>query len=292
MVKLYREGFEMETLQIGQTIITWLNGGVTHMDGGAMFGVVPKPLWSRKYAVNEKNQIELRTDPLLIQKNGLNILLETGIGSGKLTEKQMRNYGVEEESSVEESLKKLGLTAEDIHYVLMTHMHFDHACGLTKWENGSLTSVFPKAKIMTSSIEWEEMQHPNIRSANTYWKQNWEAVKDQVTTFDSTISILDGLEMHHTGGHSDGHSIVILQDGGETLVHMADLMPTHAHENPLWVLAYDDYPMTSIENKQKWIDFGKQHQAWFTFYHDAVYRGIKWDGKGEIVDKLDRIMNK
>ncbi|WP_175639932.1 YtnP family quorum-quenching lactonase [Metabacillus schmidteae] len=279
----------METLQIGQTMITWLKGGVTHMDGGAMFGVVPKPLWTRKYAVNEKNQIELRTDPLLIQRDGLNILLEAGIGSGKLNEKQIRNYGVEEESSIEESLRKIGLTTNDIHYVLMTHMHFDHACGLTKWKNGKLTSVFPQAKIITSSIEWEEMQNPNIRSANTYWKENWEAVKEQVTTFDSKISILEGLEMHHTGGHSNGHSIVILQDGGETIVHMADLMPTHAHENPLWVLAYDDYPMTSIENKQKWITYGKQCQAWFTFYHDAIYRGIKWNDKGEMIDKLERI---
>ncbi len=282
----------METLQIGQTTITWLKGGVTHMDGGAMFGVVPKPLWTRKYAVNEKNQIELRTDPLLIQRDGQNILLEAGIGNGKLNEKQKRNYGVEEESFIEESLHTLGLTTGDIHYVLMTHMHFDHACGLTKWKNGQLTSVFPNAKIMTSSVEWEEMQNPNIRSANTYWKENWEAVKEQVTTFDSQLSILEGLEMHHTGGHSDGHSIVIIRDGGETIVHMADLMPTHAHENPLWVLAYDDYPMTSIKNKQKWIAYGKQHQAWFTFYHDAIYRGIKWNENGEIIDKLERMKDK
>ncbi|MGM0874956.1 MAG: YtnP family quorum-quenching lactonase [Bacillota bacterium] len=278
----------METLQFGRTKITWLNGGVIHLDGGAMFGVVPRPLWSKKYPVNELNQIELRTDPMLIQKNGLNILVEAGIGSGRLDEKQLRNYGVKEESKVEQSLKSLRLTAEDIDIVLMTHMHFDHACGLTKWEDQQLTSVFPKAKIITSSIEWQEMKHPNIRSRNTYWKENWEAIEQQVSTYDTSITITNGLTMHHTGGHSDGHSVVILQDAGETVVHMADLMPTHAHKNPLWVLAYDDYPMTSIENKQRWLNYGETHNAWFTFYHDAIYRGIKWNEQGDIVEKVER----
>ncbi|MBY6272200.1 MAG: hypothetical protein CW346_08315, partial [Bacillaceae bacterium] len=104
----------MESLKIGKITLTWLNGGVTHLDGGAMFGVVPKALWSKKYAVNEKNQIELRTDPILVQTAGRNFLIEAGIGNGKLTEKQKRNYGVTEESKVEESLRSLGLTVDDI----------------------------------------------------------------------------------------------------------------------------------------------------------------------------------
>ncbi|WP_299089225.1 MBL fold metallo-hydrolase [uncultured Metabacillus sp.] len=278
----------METLQIGGTKITWLNGGVTHLDGGAMFGVVPKPLWSKKYPVNEQNQIKLRTDPMLIQKDGFNILVESGIGSGKLNEKQLRNFGVTEESAVEQSLQALGLSAEDIHIILMTHMHFDHACGLTKWEGNKLISVFPNAKIITSSIEWEEMKNPNIRSRNTYWKDNWEAIEEQVSTFEKSLEVINGLEMHHTGGHSNGHSIVILQDGGEMAVHMADLMPTHAHRNPLWVLAYDDYPVTSIENKLNWLKIGEAHHAWFIFYHDAFYRGIKWNDQGDIVEKVVR----
>ena len=278
----------METLQIGQTKITWLNGGAAHFDGGAMFGVVPKPLWSKKYPVNELNQIELRTDPMLIQKSGLNILLDAGLGSGKLDEKQVRNFGVKEESTVEFSLQKLGLNTMDINIVIMTHMHFDHACGLTRWGDNQLISTFPNAKIITSSIEWEEMKQPNIRSRNTYWKENWEAIERQVTTFEISTLVTDGIEMYHTGGHSDGHSVVILQDGGETVVHMADLMPTHAHKNPLWVLAYDDYPIASIENKQKWLKFGEIRNAWFTFYHDVFYRGVKWNNRGDLVEQIER----
>ena len=85
--------------------------------------------------------------------------------------------------------------------------------------------------------------------------------------------------MIHTGGHSDGHSIVVIEDGGETAIHMADIMPTHAHQNVLWVMAYDDYPMNSIAAKQKWIPYGLEKNAWFTFYHDAFYRAVKWDQK-------------
>jgi glyoxylase-like metal-dependent hydrolase (beta-lactamase superfamily II) len=277
----------MENLNLSNIKLTWLSGGVTNLDGGAMFGVVPKPLWEKRYTCNEKNQIELRTDPILIQWNGKNILVESGMGKGKLTDKQKRNFGVVEESKLEEDLHRLGLTSDDIDYILMTHLHFDHACGLTKVEDEKYVSVFPNAKIITSSIEWNEMQQPNVRSANTYWKENWQAVVGQVETFDNKWE-LGPIKMIHTGGHSDGHSILVIEDEGETIVHMADLMPTHAHQNALWVMAYDDYPMNSIYAKQEWIPYGINKNAWFIFYHDAVYRAVKWDEKGNIIDSIIR----
>ncbi|MED1203155.1 YtnP family quorum-quenching lactonase [Heyndrickxia acidicola] len=280
----------METIKIGDLTLRWLNGGVTNMDGGAMFGVVPKPLWSKKYDVNEKNQIELRTDPILFTLNGKNILIESGIGSGKLTDKQKRNYGVTEESKVENSLKETGLTPEDIHIICMTHMHFDHASGLTKKSDDGYESVFPNAVIYTSEVEWDEMRNPNIRSKNTYWQENWQAIEHQVKTYTEQVEIFPGLKMIHTGGHSDGHSIILLESNGEKAIHMADLMPTHAHQNPLWVLAYDDYPMTSIKAKQEYISSAIQSNTWFIFYHDAVYRALKWDEEGKtITDSVKRV---
>lgn len=278
----------MEKLSVGELTISWLNGGVTYLDGGAMFGVVPKPLWSKKYPVNEKNQIELRTDPMLLKINGKNILIEAGIGSGKLSDKQKRNFGVTEESKLEESLAELDLSASDIDIILMTHMHFDHASGLTKWENEKLVSVFPNATIYTSQTEWNEMRKPNIRSRNTYWTENWEPIQHQVKTFEKFIIIEDVIKMIHTGGHSDGHAIIIIETNGEKLIHMADLMPTHAHNNPLWVLAYDDYPMTSIFAKEKYIPKAIDENSWFIFYHDAYYRGLKWDKEGNIIEALKR----
>ncbi|RAL26493.1 YtnP family quorum-quenching lactonase [Thermoflavimicrobium daqui] len=278
----------MEQLKVGKFSLTWLNGGVTHLDGGAMFGVVPKPLWSRKYPVNEKNQIELRTDPILIQYEGKHFLVESGIGINKLDTKKKRNFGVTEESHIEQSLAELGLKTSDIDAVLMTHLHFDHASGLTKWQNDKLVSTFTNAIIYASKVEWEEMRNPNIRSRNTYWKENWESIQNQVETFSKTKEIIPGLQMIHTGGHSAGHAILKLESEGEKLIHMGDLMPTHAHQNVLWVLAYDDYPMTSIEQKQIWIPSGLKQNVWFSFYHDAFYRAIQWDEESRIINSVPR----
>ncbi|UOY94337.1 MBL fold metallo-hydrolase [Ectobacillus sp. JY-23] len=278
----------MNTLQIGDIQVTWLVGGNTYLDGGAMFGVVPKALWSRKYEHNEMNRIHLRTDPLLLQGEQ-NILIDTGIGNNKMDEKMKRNQGVTEESQVERSLKELGLTPEDIDIVVMTHLHFDHASGLTKWYDEKLVPSFPNAKIYVSEIEWNEMRRPNMRSRHTYWKENWEPVQHQVVTFEKEVSVNEAIRVIHTGGHSDGHAIVLVMQHDDIMLHMGDLLPTHAHQNPLWVMAYDDYPITSIHQKQHWLQWGIQNGAWFTFYHDAYVRAVKWDESGNIVRKIERV---
>lgn len=269
--------------------LTWLNGGVTALDGGAMFGVVPKALWSRKYPVNDLNQIELACEPILVQVEGKNLLIDSGVGFGKLNEKQLRNFGVSEESTIFDSLKELGLTREDIDGILMTHMHFDHAGGLTHYEGETLVSSFPNAKIYVTNTEWNEMRKPNIRSRNTYWKENWEPVQSQVVTYDGELEVISGVKLIHTGGHSEGHAIVRIERDGEVLLHMADIMPTHAHQNPLWVLAYDDYPMTSVFAKERIMKEALANGYKFIFYHDAYYRMIQWDSTGkEVVDSLKR----
>ncbi|MFG6121209.1 MULTISPECIES: YtnP family quorum-quenching lactonase [Thalassobacillus] len=278
----------METLQVGRAKLTWLNGGVTHLDGGAMFGVVPRPLWAKKYPVNDKNQIELRSDPILLEVDGRRFLIDSGVGNDKFSEKQIRNFGVLEESNLDASLQELGLTTKDIDTVLMTHLHFDHASGLSRWKDGELVSTFPAAPIITSETEWNEMRHPNMRSANTYWEDNWKPVESQVHTFKKEKELLPGLKMIHTGGHSDGHSIIVFEDGDEQFIHMADIMPTHGHQNPLWVLAYDDYPVTSVHEKEKWMRYGYDRKAWYTFYHDAYYRAIRFNEDGKRIDEVER----
>lgn len=263
---------------------------VVAFDGGAIFGVVPKALWTRRYARNERNQVENATEPILIQYEGNNYLIDSGIGQGELTEKQMRNFGVQEESKIDENLATLGLKRTDIDAVLMTHMHFDHATGLTITENdGEMTSAFPNARIYMSQIEWDDVRHPNIRTKSSYWKQNWEAIQEQVVTFEEELEIIPGIQMIHTGGHSRGHAIIKLTQKEDTLLHMADIFPTHAHQNPLWVMAFDDYPMDSIAAKQHWMAEAYENGYQFIFYHDAVYRMIQWDEKGDdIVNSLKR----
>src|SRR5690625_3550602 len=192
------------------------------------------------YHYDKINQIELKSDTILMQIDNKNILIDAGLGNDKFNEKQTRNFGIREESRIEESLEEIDLTINDIDIILMTHLHYDHANGLTKKIGDEYTSIYKDIPIYVSQIEWDEMRDPNIRSASTYFEMNWQPVVDQVKTFSDECDILPGLKMHHTGGHSNGHSIVIFEDGDEGFIHMADIMPTHAHSNSLWVLAYDD----------------------------------------------------
>lgn len=277
----------MEKFDFHEMKLTWLDGGTTNLDGGTMFGVVPKAVWSKRYPVDEKNNIELPTHPILVQFDGHNILIDSGLGKGKLTSRQLRNLGVSAESSLDKDLAELGLSAADIGVVLMTHLHGDHAAGLTLKEGDGYVSAFPNAKIYVSAVEWDEMRSPNIRSRNTYWKENWEPVQHQVETFESELTLFGAITMIHTGGHSDGHAVIKLESGGETLLHMGDIMPTHAHQNPLWVLAYDDYPMDSIYAKERLTKEALEKGYYFSFYHDAYYRLLKWNADGkEIIEAV------
>ncbi|MCC5894785.1 MAG: MBL fold metallo-hydrolase [Alkalibacterium sp.] len=267
----------MDSVTIGETKITWLNGGLTKMDGGAMFGPVPKPLWRRRYPCNEKNQIELVTEPMLVEKSDLLFLIDAGIGKGRLSDKQKMIFGASEESSIQNDLNELGLKPEDIDYILMTHLHFDHVTGLVKEESGNLTTVYPNAKIILENREWAAIRHPLKRTQGTYWEDNWKAIESQVVLFDDYFEAAPGIELFHTGGHSPGLCIVKIEDGNQTAIHLSDIFPTHAHLNPLWVTAFDDYPLNSIEAKEHWITKGIEQEWLFLFYHDAYFRALKFD---------------
>ncbi|NWK85465.1 MBL fold metallo-hydrolase [Staphylococcus sp. GSSP0090] len=261
-------------MKLGDFRIHYLNGGITNIDGGAMFGVVPKALWTKKYEVNEKNQIPLPTHPILIQSEEYNIIIDTGIGSGKLTDKERKNFGAHYESYINEDLKSLDLTTADIDYVLMTHLHFDHAAGLTDNEGNA---IFNKAIHVIQQDEWHEFQSPNIRSKSTYWSKNNGDFKKQLLLFEKEIEIIPGINMMHTGGHSYGHAIITIESQNEKAVHMGDIFPTTAHRNPLWVTAYDDYPMQSIREKERLVPYYIHQNYWFLYYHDVNYFAVKFD---------------
>lgn len=267
----------MDSLTLGETKITWLNGGLTKMDGGAMFGPVPKPLWSKRYPCNEKNQIELVTEPMLVEKSDQLFLIDAGIGNGRLSDKQKLIFGASEESSIEEDLKDLTIKPENIDFVLMTHLHFDHVTGLVKEENGQLSSLYPNAQIIVENREWDAIRRPAKRTQGTYWEENWRAIESQVVLFDDYYQAAPGVEMYHTGGHSPGLCVVKIEDGDQIAVHMSDIFPTHAHLNSLWVTAFDDYPLHSIEAKDQWITRGIEQNWVFLFYHDAYFRALRFD---------------
>ncbi|CAD7359454.1 MBL fold metallo-hydrolase [Mammaliicoccus fleurettii] len=259
-------------MDIGKFKVDALDGGFTQMDGGAIFGVVPKPLWEKQYAVNDKNQVPLVTHPILIRTGDCNILIDAGIGNHKLTEKQLRNYGVINESRIKEGLARFSLTPEEIDLVLMTHMHFDHATGLTDAEGNA---QFPNARHYIQQDEWHEFIAPNIRSRATYWPSNRGTYEDRMILFEDTIEPYPGIKMKHTGGHSYGHVLIEIESDNEKAVHMADIFSTAAHRNPLWVTAYDDYPMQSIREKERLTRYYAANEYWFLFYHDVEYFAVQ-----------------
>ncbi|WP_105992524.1 YtnP family quorum-quenching lactonase [Staphylococcus simulans] len=261
-------------MKLGKYELHYLNGGMTNMDGGTMFGPVPKPLWERKIPVNDKNQVPMTTHPILIRTGEQNILIDTGLGEGKLTDKQKRNFGVENESLVAQDLNELGLKPEDIDIVLMTHLHYDHASGLADLDGNA---IFKNAIHYIQQDEWHEFLAPNLRSKATYWPMNQGDYQKRMILFEDDIEVVPGIHMYHTGGHSFGHSIITIESEGEKAVHMADIFPSHAHLNPLWVTSYDDYPMQSIREKERWLPWLIMQDYWFLYYHDAAYFAVKFD---------------
>ncbi|WP_447407832.1 MBL fold metallo-hydrolase, partial [Staphylococcus aureus] len=191
----------------------------------------------------------------------------------KFTDKERRNFGAHYESQISEDLKALDLTTADIDYVLMTHLHFDHAAGLTDNEGNT---IFKKAIHVIQQDEWHEFQSPNIRSKSTYWPKNNGDFKKRLLLFENEIEIVPGIKMIHTGGHSFGHAIITIESQNEKAVHMGDIFPTTAHRNPLWVTAYDDYPMQSIREKERLVPYYIHQNYWFLYYHDVNYFAVKF----------------
>ncbi|UUX33350.1 MBL fold metallo-hydrolase [Fundicoccus culcitae] len=271
--------------------LTWLDGADTTTDAGTLFGPVPKVVWSRYYPSNEDNQLVEFTDPILIQYKDKNYLIDASLATDRMDAKQRRNNGVLNDNNVIQSLEELNLKPENIDVVMMTHMHNDHSGGLTTLdpETGEFSSTFPNAVIYMSAIEWDEVRHPNARTRGTYLKENWEAVQDQVVTFEDTLEVTPGITMYLTGGHSRGHSLIKLTQNDEVMLHMGDILLNHSQKNPLWVAAVDDYPMDSIAAKTKWLNEAFENGYKLFLYHDPHYAVIQYDEKGEkIIDYMER----
>ncbi len=265
----------------------WLKGGRFALDGGTMFGVVPKVLWSKRYPADDENYIPLVAWPILVRTPDTLILIESGLGN-KLTEKQRKIFRLSEPWNVEEDLKALGLRREDIEYVILTHCDFDHAGGVVMHDSqGRPMPSFPEAVHVIQKREWEDVMHPNMRSVNTYWSHNFEFLSEAMNLklVEGEVKIAKGVTVVHTGGHTRGHQIIELESDGERAIHMGDLLPTHAHFNPLWIMAYDTFPLESVRLKNEIEAKAIREYAWFTFYHDPFYLACRFNEKGEIVEK-------
>lgn len=272
-------------MQLGEFTLRWFSDGIYKLDGGAMFGVVPKVVWTRKYPVDENNFIPLALNAVLIETPVAKVLIDTGYGT-KLTPKQVSMFHLVQPPTLLGSLAAGGVRPEEIDYVVYSHMHHDHASGATYRDaDGMLRATFPNAKHVMQRLEWEEAKNPNIRSAHAYWEENWAILEaqGQIMPVDGEVELVPGVRLIPTGGHTRGHQAVLVSSQGQTALHLGDLLPTRAHLNPLWVMAYDDYPMDSIAAKEKWIGRAKAEGWWLSLYHDPELHAGIWDAEGNLV---------
>jgi len=276
------------SLQLGNIQITWLNGGEFELDGGTMYGAVPKVLWNKKYPADENNYIRMLNAPLLVQTADSNILIDTGLGN-KFNDKQKQIFRVCRDWAVPDELKSLGLDRRDIDIVILTHCDFDHAGGVVRLNSqGKPELTFPAARHIAQAKEWDDVLHTNIRSAHTYWPENFTGLADSglLEIIDGEAEIVEGVTVRHTGGHTRGYQLVEIQGSEGCAVHLGDLFPTHTHANPLWVMAYDNFPMEVIELKQKLLPGYQQKNCWFTFYHDIYMKACRLDERGKVTEQL------
>jgi glyoxylase-like metal-dependent hydrolase (beta-lactamase superfamily II) len=227
-------------MKLGQFTISTVSGGRFRPDGGTMFGVVPKVMWSKLISVDQYNCIPQATNCVLVQTGRQNVLIDTGYGS-KLRDKERALLSADPGDPIVDNLKAKGLTPDDIDVVILSHLHFDHAGGGIRLADGKLVTTFPRAEYVVQRLEWEIAMagYPELRAA--YPVDNFEPLKDsgQLRLVDGDGEIIPGIYARITGGHTNGQQALFIESEGQTAVYLADACPTWRHLPSLWCMSYD-----------------------------------------------------
>ncbi|MFL6229928.1 MAG: MBL fold metallo-hydrolase [Pyrinomonadaceae bacterium] len=241
------------------------------LDGGAMFGVVPRALWARESPPDGQNRVRLNMNCLFVETATERVIVETGIGD-KWSQKQAGMYGIERARTLGESVRAVtGYSPEEITVVVNTHLHFDHAGGNTRLdEEGKVVPTFPNARYFVSADEFAHAESPHERDRASYLAENWRPLAEsgQLELKPAAYEVVPGLTMEQVPGHSRTMQCVRLERSGQTLFGFADLVPTRAHVPFAWVMGYDLYPVETLDAK-KWLLPQAARENWLClFYHD------------------------
>lgn len=255
------------------------------LDGGAMFGIVPRVVWEKVCPPDEFNRIRLQTNCLFIETPTEKIIIETGIGE-KWTEKQTQIYGIFRKKSFAETLfEKTGCRTSDISIVVNTHLHFDHCGGNTIYNSkGEAVPQFPNARYFVSESELNHAEHPNERDRASYISENWKPLEEsrQLELKPDNYEVVEGLTMRQTRGHNANMQTACLRRGGETLFCFADLVPTRHHLPLAWVMGFDLFPTETVANKKRLLSLAVEENWLCLFYHNyehPLYRLANKEGK-------------
>ena len=256
-------------MHFGDIEVHYLDGGSFGLDGGAMFGVVPKVLWEKKSPPDEKNRIRLRANSLLVRAGDKNILVETGNGA-KWDAKRRAIYAVQDGDPLIDSLKRAGVGPEEIDIVINTHLHFDHCGGNTRISGNRLVPSFANARYIVQRAELEHARNPTERDRASYFAENFEPISEESgwDLLDGNAEIVPGISVTLIPGHNASIQAVTISGGGKSLAFVADLFPTRHHISLPWIMAYDLYPLKTLETKRQWIPRLVEQQSVLVFGHD------------------------
>ena len=272
---------------LGELELISLCDGFFHLDGGAMFGTVPKVLWEKKAPADSRNRITLAMRPLVV-RGARTMIIDAGLGD-KEDAKFHEIYGVDRTRTLDDSLAEAGLAPDDIDIVLATHLHFDHAGGFTMRDaSGRVRPRFPRAQYVVRRGEWEDATHPHERNRASYFADNFVPLAEAgvLQLVDDDQTIMPGVRVRRTGGHTMHHQMAIIESGGQTAVFPADLMPTSAHVGEAWIMGYDLYPMDTLAAKKAFVKEAVEKEMLIFFEHDpAIAAGTvtEKDGKRAVV---------
>jgi len=262
-------------MEIGPYTVSSLEAGTIWLDGGAMFGTVPRVLWEKKNPPDEKHRIQLAMRALLLEGEGRKILVDCGAG-GKGGEKFRSMFDLS--STLDESLKKKELTRNDITDVILTHLHFDHAGGATtRKENGTYEATFPNATYYLQERNLKIAQNPNARERVSYLKENYEALikEKRLNLLNGPQTIFPCMDLWISQGHTEAQQLVKVSDGKNTLFYGGDLLPMSSHIPLPWIMGYDLHPLTMLEEKEE-ILAPALKEGWIIFYeHDPKVPATK-----------------
>ncbi len=257
----------MHRTTLGDFELTVVSDGTYFLDGGAFFGVVPKTMWSRKIVPDELNRLDAGLNSLLIRTGSKNILVETGIGN-KLPEKLVQIY--KQPARLLENLHAAGVAPEDIDIVINTHLHFDH-CGWNTVRRGDgVVATFPKAKYYAQRGEWEHGRRQLERDAISYMSPNYDPLVEsgQMELIEGDREIVPGVSVKVFPGHTANMQAVIVAAGGKTACYISDLIPTSWHLGLTWVMAFDLFPLDTIESKKNYYARAIAERWLTVFTHD------------------------
>ena len=275
----------MQRINIGDFELTALSDGTYYLDGGAFFGIVPKVLWSKRMASDDKNRVPTGLNSVLVRNGEKNILIETGVGN-KLPEKMVQIYG--QPAKLLDQLSSTGISPDDIDIVINSHLHFDHCGWNTIREDGKIQATFPNAKYYAQEGEWKHA-HQGQRDTVSYLHENYDPLVEsgQMRLLQGNLEIVPGVSVEVFPGHTRDMQAIIIRSGGKTACYISDLIPTSAHVEVNWVMGFDLYPLETIDSRKRYYSRAIP-ENWLTmFTHDPYlpWQYLSKDERGKIIAK-------